>query len=226
MICVILAGGIGKRLQPYTSLLPKPMLPIRNKPILEHLILWLKKYGIHSILLCVSYMHETIKKYFGNGNRFGVHIKYITSHKPLLTAGQLSTARKFIDNTFLCIYSDVIYNFNLQNMILQHDKKNSFTTIAIHKYKFNFDYGIINTNKMGQVISWIEKPIITKNIHIGCMIFEKNIFNFIPDEPCEINTVITNLLNNNKQVDSFVVRNKFYDIGNAKQYEYISKIFT
>ena len=226
MIGVILAGGVGRRLQPYTSLLPKPMLPIQNKPILEHLISWLKKYDICTVLLCVSYMHETIKKYFGNGNRFGINIKYVTSRKPLLTAGQLSTAKKFIDDKFLCIYSDVLYNFNLQNMISQHNTKNSFTTIAIHKYKFNFDYGVINTNKMGRVTSWIEKPIITKNIHIGCMIFEKDIFNFIPDELCEINTVINNLLSHNKQVDSFVVRNKFYDIGNTKQYEYISKIFT
>ncbi len=226
MLGIILAAGAGMRLRPYTSLLPKPMLPIKNKPLLEYLIVWLKKNDIHSIILCVSYMHETIKKYFEDGNKFGVDIKYVTSKKPLLTAGQLGTAKKFIHDKFLCMYSDVICNFNLQNMITQHNRKNSFSTIAIHKHKLNFDYGVINTTKTGRVTSWIEKPIITKNINIGCMIFEKDVFDFIPDnKPCEMNIVISNLLSNHKRIDSFVVRNKFYDVGNIKQYRYISKIF-
>jgi len=98
---VILAGGLGTRLEPYTTFLPKPMLPLGEKPILEHIIDWTKKNGIKSIVLCVSHLRKTIEDYFEEGKRFGVNIKYATSNKPLSTAGQLKTAEDFIDDTFL-----------------------------------------------------------------------------------------------------------------------------
>jgi len=100
---VILAGGLGTRLQPYTTFLPKPMLPLGEKPILEHLIDWTKKNGVKSIVLCVSYLKKTIEDYFEDGKRFGVNIEYATSNKPLATAGQLKTAEDFIDDTFVFI---------------------------------------------------------------------------------------------------------------------------
>ena len=103
MKAVILAGGLGTRLQPYTTFLPKPMLPLGEKPILEHLIEWTKKNGIKSIVLCVSYLRKTIEDYFEDGNKFGVNIEYAISSKPLATAGQLKTAEKFIGDIFVCM---------------------------------------------------------------------------------------------------------------------------
>ena len=104
MKAVILAGGLGTRLQPYTNSLPKPMLPLGEKPILEHLIKWIKKNDVKEIVLCVSYLRKKIEDYFGDGKRFGVKIEYAISKKPLATAGQLKTAEKFIDDTFVCLY--------------------------------------------------------------------------------------------------------------------------
>jgi len=114
---VILAGGLGTRLQPYTTFLPKPMLPLGEKPILEHQIDWTKKNRIKSIVLCVSYLRKTIEDYFEDGKRFGVNIEYATSNKPLATAGQLKTAQEFIDDTFVCMYGDSIFDFSLKNKI-------------------------------------------------------------------------------------------------------------
>ena len=112
MKAVILAGGLGTRLQPYTNSLPKPMLPLGEKPILEHLIEWVRKNGVKEIVLCVSYLRKKIEDYFGDGKKFGVKIEYAISNKPLATAGQLKTAEKFIDGTFVCLYGDSIYNFS------------------------------------------------------------------------------------------------------------------
>ncbi len=123
MKAVILAGGLGTRLQPYTTFLPKPMLPLGEKPILEHLIEWTQKNGIKSVVLCVSYLRKTIEDYFEDGKRFGVDIEYAVSNKPLATAGQLKTAEEFIDDTFVCMYGDSIFDFNLRNMIKQHKQK-------------------------------------------------------------------------------------------------------
>jgi len=106
MKAVILAGGLGTRLRPLTNKKPKPMLPLGNKPLLEHLIKWIRKNGVKDIVLCVSYLHETIEKHFGDGSKFGVKIEYAISGKPLATAGQLKTAQKFIDDTFVCVYGD------------------------------------------------------------------------------------------------------------------------
>ena len=117
MKAVILAGGLGTRLKPYTNSLPKPMLPLGEKPILEHLIEWVRKNGVKEIVLCVSYLRKKIEDYFGDGEKFGVKIEYAISKKPLATAGQLKTAEKFIDGTFVCLYGDSIYNFSLRSMI-------------------------------------------------------------------------------------------------------------
>ena len=111
MKAVIIAGGLGVRLRPLTNKKPKPMLLLDKKPLLEHLIKWIKKNGIRDIVLCVSYLHETIEKYFEDGSKFGVNIEYAISKKPLATAGQLKTAQKFIDDTFVCVYGDTIFDF-------------------------------------------------------------------------------------------------------------------
>ena len=125
MKAVILAGGLGTRLRPYTKSLPKPMLPLGGKPILEYEIEWLKKNGIKEIIVCVSYLRKKIENYFGDGRKFGIKIEYAISNKPLATAGQLKTAEKFIDDTFVCLYGDSIYNFSLRNMISYHKKSKS-----------------------------------------------------------------------------------------------------
>ena len=136
MKAVILAGGLGTRLKPYTNSLPKPMLPLGEKPILEHLIEWVRKNGVKEIVLCVSYLRKKIEDYFGDGEKFGVKIEYAISKKPLATAGQLKTAEKFIDGTFVCIYGDSIYNFSLRNMIAQHTKNKSIVTMSLYAVSY------------------------------------------------------------------------------------------
>ena len=145
MKAVILAGGLGTRLQPYTTFIPKPMLPLGDKPLLEHLISWLKKNGVKSIVLCVSYLRKSIEDYFEDGERFGVSIEYAVANKPLATAGQLKTAEQFIDDTFVCVYGDSIFDFNLKNMISQHKKKRSYITMSLYEYKTKLSYGVIET---------------------------------------------------------------------------------
>ncbi len=230
MKTVILAGGLGTRLQPYTTFLPKPMLPLGEKPILEHLIEWSKKNGIKSIVLCVSYLRKTIEDYFEDGKRFGVNIEYAVSNKPLATAGQLKTAEKFIDDTFVCMYGDSIYGFNLKNMIKQHKQKKSFVTMSLHEYKTNLPYGVIETSKNNKVTAWNEKPEINANINMGCYVMEPGVFDFIPkNKPYGMDDVIKKAMTQKKLVSSFLSKNGFIDIGNKDSYkkandEFIQKL--
>jgi mannose-1-phosphate guanylyltransferase len=223
---VILAGGLGTRLQPYTTFLPKPMLPLGEKPILEHLIEWTSKNGIKSVVLCVSYLRKTIEDYFEDGKRFGVSIEYAISNKPLATAGQLKTAEEFIDDTFVCMYGDSIFDFNLRSMINQHKQKKSFVTMSLYEYKTNLPYGVIETNKTGKVIAWNEKPEIKANINMGCYVMEPEIMDLIPKNiPYGMDDVIKKAMSKKKPVSSIVSKKGFLDIGNKASYKKANQEF-
>ena len=223
---VILAGGLGTRLRPLTLKTPKPMLPLGKKPILEHLINWNKKNGVKSIVLCVSYRKEKIQNYFKDGKKFGIDIEYAISNKPLATAGQLKTAEEFIDETFVCVYGDSIFDFNLRNMIKQHKAKKAFTTMSLFEYKTNLEYGVINTSKTGKVTSWEEKPEIKANINMGCYVMEPGILKYIPkNKPYGMDDVIKKAMKNKKLVSSFITKKGFLDIGNKESYKKANEEF-
>ena len=220
MKAVILAGGLGTRLRPLTNNTPKPMLPIGEKPILEHLINWTKKNGVKSIVLCVSYLKETIEDYFEDGEKFGVKIEYAISKKQLATAGQLKTAEKFIDGDFVCMYGDSLFNFNLKNMIKQHAIKKALITMSLNEYKTNFPYGVIETSKNGKVKRWNEKPEIKANINMGCYIMNSKVFSLIPkNKPYGMDEVIKKAMKRKSAVNSFITKKGFSDIGNKESYK-------
>jgi len=227
---VILAGGLGTRLQPYTTFLPKPMLPLGEKPILEHLIDWTKKNGIKSVVLCVSYLKKSIEDYFEDGKRFGVNIEYAVANRPLATAGQLKTAEEFINETFVCMYGDSIFDFNLRNMVKQHKQKKSFVTMSLYEYKTNLPYGVIETTKSGKVIAWNEKPEIKANVNMGCYVMEPEILQMIPsNKPYGMDDLLKKVMAKNKPVNSIVSKKGFLDIGNKASYrkanqEYLQKL--
>ncbi|WP_100182394.1 nucleotidyltransferase family protein [Candidatus Nitrosotenuis aquarius] len=220
MKAVILAGGLGTRLQPYTTFLPKPMLPLGEKPLLEHLIEWLRRNKVEEIVLCVSYLRKTIEDYFEDGSRFGVKVEYAIADKPLATAGQLKTAESFVDDTFVCVYGDSVFNFDLKKMIAQHKAKKSFITMSLHQYKTNLKYGVIETAKSGKVTVWNEKPEIKANINIGCYVMEPGVFSYIPQaKPYGMDDVIKKALARKKDVGSFIIKNGFIDIGDKASYK-------
>ena len=220
MKAIILAGGLGTRLQPYTTFIPKPMLPLGEKPLLEHLIDWLRSNGIKSIVLCVSYLKKTIEDYFEDGARFGVNIEYAIANKPLATAGQLKTAEKFVDDTFVCVYGDSIFGFNLKNMIKDHKKKKSFITMSLYEYKTKLSYGVIETGKNGKVSGWNEKPEIKANINIGCYVMEPQVFGLIPKNvPYGMDSVIKKAIAKKKPINSFLTKKGFMDIGDKTSYK-------
>ena len=219
MKAIILAGGLGTRLRPLTNNTPKPMLPIGEKPILEHLVNWTKKGGIKSVILCVSYLKESIEDYFGDGEKFGVKIEYAISKKQLATAGQLKTAEKFIDDDFVCMYGDSIFNFSLRSMIKQHSIKKPFVTMSLNEYKTTLPYGVIETSKKGKVVNWNEKPEIKANVNMGCYIMNPQVFNLIPkNKPYGMDDVIKKAMKK-KVVNSFITKKGFTDIGNTESYK-------
>jgi mannose-1-phosphate guanylyltransferase len=222
MKAVILAGGLGTRLQPYTFFIPKPMLPIGNKPLLEHILEWLKKNnGIDQIVICVSYLHRIIEDYFEDGSRFGMKIQYAKSERPLATAGQLKSAEKLLNETFVCLYGDSIYEFNLQKMIDAHKESKALVSMALLSYKTNLKYGFIDVDgKEDRIISWREKPEVSGLINIGCYIIEPSFLNFIPNSSAfGMDDAVRKALEQKRVVKGFKIGSSgFVDIGDKKSY--------
>ena len=220
MKAVILAGGLRIRLRPLTNKKPKPMLPLGKKPLLEYLINWIRKNDVKEIVLCVSYLHKIIEDYFEDGKKFGVKIEYAVSTKPLATAGQLNTAEKFIDDTFVCVHGDTLLDFNLKNMISEHKEKKSFITMSLYEYKTNIRYGVIDTKNNGKVSAWNEKPEIKAKVNMGCYVMEPSILDFIPkNKPYGMDAVIKKAITKHKIVNSFLRKKGFIDIGDKETYE-------
>lgn len=222
MKAIILAGGLGTRLQPYTFFIPKPMLPLGNKPLLEHIIEWLRNdddNNIDHIIICVSYLHRTIEDYFEDGSRLGIKIEYARSDRPLATAGQLLTAKKFIDETFVCVYGDSIYEFSLGEMIKEHDRLDAFISMALLPYKTRLKYGFINLNGNNRVTAWNEKPEIRGLINIGCYVMEPEFIDLIPSSNAYgMDDAVRKALDMKKLVNGFKIESGFIDIGDKKSY--------
>jgi mannose-1-phosphate guanylyltransferase len=220
MKAVILAGGLGTRLQPYTFFIPKPMLPLGNKPLLEYIVDWLKNSGsIDEIIVCVSYLHRTIEDYFEDGARFGVEIEYARSERPLATAGQLKTAEKLIDDSFVCVYGDSVYEFNLRKMLRQHKESKAFVSMALLKYATKLKYGFIDLNDHEKVTAWREKPEISGLINIGCYVMEPEFLKIIPKSGSfGMDDAVRRCLEQNKIVKGFKIDTGFIDIGDKKSF--------
>jgi NDP-sugar pyrophosphorylase family protein len=175
---VILAGGKGTRLRPYTISIPKPLVPLGDKPILEVLILKLKANGFNHITISVNYMAEMIKAYFGNGERLGVKIDYSLETIELSTIGPL-TLIKDLPNDFLLINGDVLTDLDFNKFYLNHKENNNIFTISAHKRLEKIDYGVLKSNN-DILVGFEEKPTYDFLVSMGVYMLNKKVLDFIP----------------------------------------------
>lgn len=227
MKCVILAGGKGTRLRPYTHLVPKPLLPYKQKPILEHIIEYLKSYGITDIVLSIGYLGYQIRNYFGDGSAFGVNIQYIEEKEPLGTAGCLNMIRDSIKGTFLLFGGDNITSLKLDKFMQYHKDKKSVLTVALFNCVTKIPWGVYNLNSDGSVKDFIEKPQYSHNA--GTMIFclEPEVLKHVPkniDRPYNLtDDIIPQLLAEKKKIYGYRFDEQWIDIGNIEDYRKLAE---
>ena len=154
---LILAGGEGTRLRPITYEIPKPLVPLHDKPIVAHIFDLLKKYGITEIILSVGYMREKIKNELGDGSRFGVKIRYVEEHKPLGTAGPLRLAKDMLKSTFIVSNGDELKDINIMEMYEVHKRNNALVTIALTTVEDPSAYGVARLDG-SRIVEFVEKP--------------------------------------------------------------------
>lgn len=221
---VILAGGQGTKLRPYTYEMPKSLLPVKGKPLLEHLINNLKKNNIVDLIICIGYLGKKIKDYFGDGKRFGVNISYVEETSPLKTGGALLKAQKYIDNNpFLVIHGDILTDFNFIDFINFHKYQKTLSTIALTTVDQPKKYGQLKLHgaRLTNFYNQAEiKKVESHLINCGIYIFEPEIFNFFPKNKSVfmLEDVIKNMINQ-KKVAGFVFEGKWFDVGTPENYE-------
>ena len=220
MKAVILAGGKGARLQPYTKILPKPLMPIGDMPILEILLRQMKRTGlIDEAILTVGYLEELLRAFFKDGERFGLKIDYSFEENPLGTAGPLSLINSLTE-TFLVTNGDVLTTLNLVELIQYHKRKEAIATIAMHAREIKVDLGVLELNGDNRITGYIEKPTYDFNVSMGIYVFEPEILNYIPrNKYLDFPDLVLKLLAAGETVIGYPFNGYWQDLGRQEDYE-------
>jgi len=221
MKAVILAGGKGARLAPYTTIFPKPLVPIGDRPILEIIVRQLVRQGIGEIILSIGHLGELIEAYFQNGHRNipGLNLTYVRESQPLGTAGPLAYIPG-LDDTFLVMNGDVLTNLDYQALIAFHRASGASLTIAMHRKEVRIDLGVIETDDRQQLVAYREKPIYSFDVSMGIYIYEPHVFHYIQkSEYLDFPDLVLRLLNSGEKVVGYHSDDFWFDIGRREDYE-------
>jgi mannose-1-phosphate guanylyltransferase/phosphomannomutase len=224
MKAVIMAGGEGSRLRPMTCDFPKPMVPIMNVPLMEHIINLLKEHGIYDIAVTLMYMPQKIKDYFGNGSNFGVNIHYFIEDVPLGTAGSVKNAEEFLDHPFVVISGDCLTNMNLKKAIEFHQEKKSIATVVLTRVDVPLEYGVVITDENHAIKGFHEKPswgeVFSDMVNTGTYILQPEIFHYIKKgERLDFShDFFPKLLELNKPLFGYITDDYWCDVGDLQAY--------
>jgi len=220
MKAIILAGGKGTRLKPYTTHFPKPLMPIGERPILEIVIRQLKESFCQDIIIMTGHMGEMIRAFFENGERFGVNISYSMEDEPLGTAGPLNLIREQLTDTFLLMNGDVLSDIDFNSMLTYHKDSRADATIALSKREVNIDFGVVEIDELNFFSNWEEKPTIEYQVSTGIYLFEAEALESLPKEGYfNLPDFIMNLHKDNKKVLGYIHQGYWLDIGRTDDYE-------
>ncbi len=219
-----MAGGEGTRLRPLTSNAPKPLLPLVNRPMMEHVINLLKKHGFEDIVVTVAYRANAIRTYFGDGSEFGVRISYAEEETPLGTAGSVRNAMAQLDDTFLVISGDVVTDMDLGAIVDFHRQKSALVTIGLKVMDNPLEFGIVITRDDGTIERFLEKPtwgqVFSDTINTGVYVLEPQIFDYIDQgRPTDFSSdVFPALLEHGKPLYGYVTDCYWEDVGTIEAY--------
>jgi len=210
---VVMAGGEGKRLRPHTNKLPKPMVLVGGKPMLEHIIDQAKSEGFRQFVLSVHYMGSVIEEYFGNGEKFGVEISYLRETKALGTAGALSLFEDPPRDPLVITNGDVLTNIRYSELLDFHVEHNADATMAIKRHDWEIPFGVIEVDGEA-IVSIEEKPTITNYVNSGIYILESSVISLLDrDQKCDMPLLLDRLLQTNKRLVGYPMHEAWLDIG-------------
>ena len=225
MKAVILAGGKGTRLAPYTKVLPKPLMPIGDMPILEVILRQIKLTGINDVVLTVGHLSELLRTFFQDGSRLGLNISYNYEDTPLGTAGPIAFVPN-LDETFLVMNGDVLSTLPLGELIQFHKAQNAIATIATHHRRVKVDLGVIQWDGDARVTGYIEKPTYDYSVSMGIYVFEPKVLTYVPKgEYYDFPDLVKKLIGVGEKVIGYRFDGYWQDLGRPDDYESAAQDF-
>jgi NDP-sugar pyrophosphorylase family protein len=218
MRAVILAGGQGTRLRPYTTIIPKPLVPIGGRPILEHILHGLGRSGVGTVDLCVNYLGELIRVYLTEvAGPPGLDLRFHWEEQPLGTAGALSEVPD-LDETFIAMNGDILTTLDYRALVDFHRASDAALTIAMHSKRVKIELGVIE-NKDGLVTGYVEKPTLDYEVSMGVYVYEPRALEHLPAGPCQFPELVSLLLEAGERVAAFGSEAEWFDIGTFGEHE-------
>lgn len=222
---LIMAGGYGKRLLPYTLDTPKPMIRIEDKPFLEYQIQNFISFGFTNFYLSVFYLKDIIKNYFLDGSKLGISIKYIEEKLPLGTAGCVSLISEKNFDSLIIINGDIYAPIDFDNLLEFHKRNNSEITMCVKEFKYQIPYGTIKTDGLN-LVEIVEKPFVNNFINAGIYVINTNIIQEIPiNTKIDITTLIEQSIKKGKSIKCYPIIHEWIDMGTPKDLELVKEIF-
>jgi NDP-sugar pyrophosphorylase family protein len=216
---VVLAGGKGTRLTPYTKILPKPLMPIGDLPILEIMLRQMKRAGIDEVFLAVGHLAGLLRAFFQDGRRLDLKIRYSYEEKPLGTAGPLSLLSQ-LDGTFLVTNGDVLTTLDLRTLVEAHKQSQAIATIATHARKVHIDLGVIQSNGTNDVTGYIEKPSYDLQVSMGIYVFEPDVLGYIDyNQYLDFPDLVLRMIKAGERIRSYPFTGYWQDLGRPDDYE-------
>jgi NDP-sugar pyrophosphorylase family protein len=218
MRVVILAGGKGTRLRPYTNILPKPLLPVGERPVIEILIKQLHDCGFDRVTLALGHMAHLFKAVLGDGEKFGLKVEYAVEDSPLGTSGPLSKISG-LDEPFLVCNGDVLTNFDFSGLMEFHRSREACMTIASHKRRVEIDYGVVRRSG-AELVRYVEKPSIDYEVSMGIYAFDPRILRYIPDDShLDFPDLVRILMDNEEKVLIHTFDGIWFDLGRIEDFQ-------
>lgn len=217
---IVLAGGKGTRLRPYTTLLPKPLVPIGEYPILDYVLRGLKASGFKKVTLCVGHLAELIQAYFGNGSKWGLELEYSIEDKPLSTIGPLAYIEDLGEN-FLVMNGDILTDLDPAKLFYAHRRRKADLTVATYRREVNIDYGVLRFDPESRRIkSFDEKPSIPYDVSMGIYALNKSCLQYVErGKAFGFDELVEVLLRRRREVYSYPYRGRWLDVGRPEDYE-------
>ena len=211
----ILAGGLGSRLRPYTAKIPKPLLKIGRKSILENIIELHKTFGIYDIFLSVNYLGEQVEERFGDGKDFGVRIEYVREETALGTAGPLALMRERLAafDRVVIMNGDLVTDVNLGSMLAEHDLRGSDLTVAVVQKEFENPFGVVSISPAGEITEILEKPVYKEFVSAGIYCVSTPVLGHVRDGVMDMPELIKSMIDAGEKVSAFSIFESWDDVG-------------
>ena len=225
MRAVILAGGLGTRLGPFTAVLPKPLVPLGDMPVLEVLLRRLAGFGVTRATLAVNHLASLIHAYFGDGRKFGIDVDYVVEDQPLGTAGPLAGIAG-LDRSFFVVNGDLLTDLDFAALAAAHRRNDTAATIGLFRREIKLDFGIVKLDERQRVVDYIEKPTYDHFISMGAYVMEPAVLKYVePGKRLDLPDLVRTLIRREQRVAGYFHEGYWLDIGRPEDYSQAQEDF-